>query len=362
MTDKTGTHGDFVTYCHLCGAPARAGTTCPRCGAVNLMPNPNANEGNPMPEQWNNYSLNGCIFESKPSAAPMLSTPEMSLPARVDLRIHCSPVENQLRTNSCVANAVVGALEFHQKKAGLPLTDLSRLFVYYNARSLSETEAQDSGSQIHHGMAAILAYGACEARLWPFQETKVTARPSEGCYKNATQFEAVQYARTPRGTSALTVLAQGLPVVFGIFAPGEYYEIAAKTGVMPQPDQVNPSQPPAGHAMLIVGYDLANKTYLVRNSWSEKWADNGYFRMPFETMDAWSRPEDFWTIGAIEQAAGFKLTGPSMVEAMQDIGITDDTLTIGGSGLDRLRKDLRSRLSSDLETAKRDFRSRLRGK
>ena len=315
-----------------------------------------------MSEKWNNYSLNGCIFESKPSAAPVLAAPSINLPERVDLRMHCSPVENQTTTNSCVANAVVGALEYHQKKAGLPLTDLSRLFVYYNARSLSESEGQDNGSQIHHGMAAILAYGACEARVWPFQETMVTARPSESCYKNATQFEAVQYARTTRGVSAMTVLAQGLPVVFGIFAPGEYYDIAAQTGIMPRPDQVNPRQPPSGHAMLIVGYDLADKTYLVRNSWSAGWADQGYFRIPFETMDAWSREEDFWTIGAIEQAAGFKLTGPSMADAMQSVGIAADVLTVGGNNLDRLRSDLRSRLSSDLETAKRDFKSRLRDK
>ena len=119
-----------------------------------------------MSNSWNNYSLGGCLFEATPKPAPLLATPSVTLPERIDLRIHCPPVEDQLTTNSCVANAVIGALELHQKKAGLPLTDLSRLFVYYNARGLSGTEGQDTGSFIHHGMAAILAYGACEARLW----------------------------------------------------------------------------------------------------------------------------------------------------------------------------------------------------
>ena len=313
-----------------------------------------------MSNSWNDYSLSGCLFESNPKPAPLLSAPSITLPERIDLRMHCPPVEDQLNTNSCVANAVIGALELHQKKAGLPLTDLSRLFVYYNARALSDTEMQDGGSFIHHGMAAILAHGACEARMWPFQQAMVTTKPTQACYQNASYYEAVQYARTPRGVPALTALAQGLPVVFGIFAPGDYYDIAARTGVMPKPDQVNPQQPPSGHAMLIVGYDLADKTYLIRNSWSSGWADQGYFRMPFETMDTWANAEDFWTIGAIEQAEGFKLTGPSMIDAMASVGVQMDTLEVGGNKLDRLRSDLRSRLSSDLETAKRDFRKKLR--
>jgi C1A family cysteine protease len=336
------------------------------------MPNPLQQGENNMSENWNGYNLNGCIFETEPVLAPTLSAPQIELPQQIDLRNFCSPVENQKHTNSCVANAVVGALEFHQKKAGLPLTDISRLFVYYNARSLSDNEDKDCGSQIHHGMAAILAYGACEARLWPFQEAMLTSKPTQACFKNATRYEAVQYARTPRGVPALTALAQGLPVVFGIFTPQDYYAVAAQTGVMPRPDQVVPTRPPSGHAMLIVGYDLSDKTYLVRNSWGTGFADNGYFRIPFETMDAWSPKEAFWTIGAIEQAAGFSLSGPSMTESMQAFGADVSNAFSGlpansdapqqGNHLDQLRGELRTSLSSELEAAKKGFRDRLRGK
>jgi len=283
----------------------------------------------------------------------------MELPALIDLRGHCSPVENQQRTNSCVANAVVGALEFHQKKAKLPVTDMSRLFVYYNARSLSEKEMEDCGSYIHHGMAAVLAYGACEARMWPFQEAMVTSRPTEACYKNASKYEAVQYARTPHGVGALSVLAAGLPIVFGVYVPGDYYDVAAQTGIMPKPGQIMPTKPQSGHAMLIVGYDLSDKTYLVRNSWGAGWADGGYLKIPFETMDRFSRAEDFWTIGAIEQTQGFSLSGPSLGESMQAVGVSVEAST---NALDSLRTDLRSSLTKELETAKQGFRDRLRGK
>lgn len=314
-----------------------------------------------MSTNWSQYSLNGCLFEDAPKPSPMLGTSSVDLPQRVDLRIHCPPVENQLTTNSCVANAVVGALEIHQKKAGLPLTDLSRLFVYFNARSLAGNQMRDVGSLIHHGMAAVLAYGACEERLWPFEMATVIAQPSANCYQNAMQYEAVQYARTPRGAPALTALAQGLPVVFGMCAPSIFYEAAAQTGAMPRPDQVHPQvQPPSGHAMVIVGYDLSDKTYLVRNSWGTQWADRGYCRIPFETMDTWARAEEFWTIGAIEQTEGVALSGPSVVDSMKGIGVPEETLSRTSVNLDRLRGDLRARLSSDLESAKRDFKKRLR--
>lgn len=357
-----------MTECYNCKSPLPVFTyECGICGANSTPIGPtntpvDLSDGGPeMPNTWKEYSLVGCLFEDTPKPAPMLGTPSADLPERIDLRMHCPPVESQLTTNSCVANAVVGALEIHQKKAGLPLTDLSRLFVYYNARALAGNQMLDCGSLIHHGMAAILAHGACEEQLWPFQIEMIAVPPSANCYKNASQYEAVQYARTPRGVPAMTALAQGLPVVFGMYAPSSYYDAAAQTGVMPrQTEPPTSQQPKMGHAMVMVGYDRADKTYLVRNSWGPNWADKGYFRIPFETMDAWSKAEDFWTIGAIEQAEGFKLTGPSMVEAMQSVGVTPEVLEVGGNKLDRLRSDLRSRLSSDLETAKRDFRSRLR--
>lgn len=315
-----------------------------------------------MSGKWSGYSLNGCRFETRPSAAPTLTAPTVRLPDKVDLRAHCSPVEDQLRTQSCVANAVIGALEYHILKAGRPLADLSRLFVYYNARRLSDSTMLDQGSFIHHGMAAVLAYGACEAALWPFMESMVIMQPPETAYQNARNYDAVQYARTPRGVPALTALAHGLPVVFGMYAPGEYYDAAAQTGRMPRPDQVVPQKPPSGHAMLIVGYDLPARLYLVRNSWGHGWAEHGYCWIPFETIDAWSTEEDFWTFGAIEETQGFKLAGPSLADSMKSVGVASELVEARSGRLDALRSGLRQSLSSNLEAAKKDFRDRLRGK
>ncbi|MEM9570744.1 MAG: C1 family peptidase [Pseudomonadota bacterium] len=317
-----------------------------------------------MSDTWSNFSLEGCLVGEGSQAAPALEVKAGGVPERVDLRQFCSPVENQGRTNSCVANAVVGALELHQVKAGMPLTDLSRLFLYYNARELFNLQHMDKGTRVQHAMAALLAHGCCEARLWPFQPTNVNTQPTQNCYANAAHHEAIQFARAPHGDAALSVLAEGVPIAFTMFAPVDYYVVAAQSGTMPRPDQIRAQPVPAGHAMLIVGYDLADRTYLVRNSFGTQFAENGYFKLPFETLDVWGDNREFWAIGAIEQAAAFKLTGPSMADVASGLGVsvTASVSKPEAGSVDKLRSDLRSRLSSDLETSKRDFRNRLRGK
>src|SRR5450756_493078 len=58
----------------------------------------------------------------------------VKLPTSVDLRPTCSKVEDQGQLGSCTGNALVGALEFLEKKDKVPYIELSRLFVYYNER------------------------------------------------------------------------------------------------------------------------------------------------------------------------------------------------------------------------------------
>ena len=90
-----------------------------------------------------NVRADGCLIEKSPSAAPTLEFEASGgLPERIDLRAMCSPVEDQGHVGSCTANAAVGALEYHMRVARMPDVDLSRLYVYYNARRLSRMEAE----------------------------------------------------------------------------------------------------------------------------------------------------------------------------------------------------------------------------
>ena len=50
-----------------------------------------------------------------------------------------------------------------------------------------------------------------------------------------------------------------------------------------------------GHAILAVGYDDAKQALIVRNSWSDKWGDHGYFYMPYKVAGDSGTSTDFWT-------------------------------------------------------------------
>jgi C1A family cysteine protease len=57
---------------------------------------------------------------------------------------------------------------------------------------------------------------------------------------------------------------------------------------------------PAGHAVMVVGYDDSAKRVLVRNSWGTDWGIKGYFTMPYDYISDNNLADDLWTIRAFE--------------------------------------------------------------
>lgn len=304
--------------------------------------------------------LRGCLLESAPSPAPklVLSGTAGGIPPAMDLRPYCSTVEHQGDLNSCAANAVVGAMEYHRNRAGLPPMELSRLFVYYNARKLADREKADEGTLMHHAMAALLAYGVCEERMWPYQEAMVNEAPTQACYSNATRYEAIEYARTDTPDLILAALGSGLPVVFGAAFPSEFYDEASRTGAMPYVPQASGERPAMGHAMLLVGYDLASRMFIIRNSYGTEFGARGYALVPFDTMFAHSQLFDFWTIGAISQHRGLSLMGPTVAAT---VSATRASAKEQAVSVLRNSSQLRDKITGELDAAKKGFRDRLRG-
>jgi C1A family cysteine protease len=313
-----------------------------------------------MPQDYSKYRTDGCLLEETPSAAPMLKVGNVNeMPERIDLRGLCSPVENQGHVGSCAANAVVGALEYHQRLSGQSQTDLSRLYVYYNSRKIGGTTATDSGTFIHHVMASVLAFGACPERMWPYQQAMWATEPIKACYQGAEQFGAVSYARTGSGLGAKAAVANGLPVVFGISLPEDMLmREAAETGQIASPRGGWP-QPSGGHAMLIVGYDDARASWLVRNSWGSEWGEQGHLWIAYDVMEYYSHPHAFWTIGAIESRTNLSVSGPSQQQALA--AVRAEAPAQMTHALSNLKRNLGADLESSLEQSKRGIRERLRG-
>jgi len=218
------------------------------------------------------------------------------LPPRVDLRPECSPVEDQGALGSCTANALVGALEFLEKKEGQAKpVDLSRLYVYYNERVIENTIGQDSGAQLRDGIKTLAKQGVCAEAKWPYVVAKFKSKPGPACYGDGSKHRISSYQRLQTTDEMRACLADGFPFVFG-FTVYESFESSsvAKSGMLNMPKKSEKVL--GGHAVCAVGYDDVRKRFTVRNSWGSGWGLKGYFTMPYEYLADRNLSDDFWTI------------------------------------------------------------------
>lgn len=211
---------------------------------------------------------------------------------RVDLRPWASPVEDQLHLGSCVGQAVVGAYELLlNKKDKTKFTDLSRLFVYYNARLLDNAVDEDVGAYVRDGIKAVNKYGVCSELTWPYLIDRFANPPSVKSYEEGLTRIIENYYRVNTVEDMIDALNADIPVVTSMNVYDSFYELDnPSTTILPMPKSSEDLI--GGHAVTFVGYDLPKKLFLARNSFGEDWAMDGYFWVPFDYaekdfMDNW---------------------------------------------------------------------------
>jgi len=223
-----------------------------------------------------------------------------NIPVSVDLSGQCPPPYDQGQLGSCTANAIAGAIEFDQKKFGEKEFIPSRLFIYYNERSMEGTINSDSGAQIRDGIKSVATLGAPPEKDWAYDITKFSKKPPVKAYKDAKAHLVVLYQSLIQELGTLKgCLASGFPFVFG-FTCYESFESqeVANTGILPMPK--SGEKVVGGHAVLCVGYDDATQQFLVRNSWGSSWGLKGYFKMPYAYLTNRRLASDLWTIRSVK--------------------------------------------------------------
>jgi C1A family cysteine protease len=238
----------------------------------------------------------------------------LRIPATVDLRSWCSPVEDQHSLGSCTAQAGVGILEYYERRAYGKHIDASRLFLYKATRNLLRWTG-DTGAFIRSTMGAMVLFGVPPEEYWMYTDRSpdFDNEPPAFCYAFAQNYQAISYYRLdPSGTPKTVLLdriknylAAGLPSMFG-FTVYNSMGNAYTTGKIPFPyagDKIL-----GGHAVVAVGYDDNMKikhpaagapefkgALLIRNSWGTGWGPlGGYLWLPYQyvlsglAVDWWS--------------------------------------------------------------------------
>lgn len=228
------------------------------------------------------------------------------MPASVDLRPWCSPIEDQGNLGSCTANAGAGLLEYFERRAFGKYLDGSRLFLYKATRNLLGWKG-DQGAYLRTTMKAMALFGVPPEQYWVYDITKFDDEPPAFLYAFAQNYQSVRYYRLdPAGTAPSKVvesikkyLAAGLPSMFGFTVYSSIPAIGAGTGDIPFPESGDSVL--GGHAIDAVGYDdgkkIGNKNgaFLIRNSWGTDWGEFGYGWLPYAYVEA-GIANDFWSL------------------------------------------------------------------
>ncbi|MFD2521353.1 C1 family peptidase [Emticicia soli] len=224
------------------------------------------------------------------------------LPSKVDLRDHLTEVEMQVG-NSCVANAFAGAYEYLAKRTLGEASDVSRLYIYYNARYLDDSQDQDCGSIMYNAIEGLKEYGACSEELWPNDKTMILYEPDQSAYDHGSNFKIVdaEYIELDLDLWRNT-LAEGYPIAFCLNTFQSFDEANKNKGRVPMPRKSDNVRETHGwHAMLCVGYSDPDKMFIVRNSWGSGWGDKGYCYIPYDyVIHNQYNGNDSWIIQSVE--------------------------------------------------------------
>jgi C1A family cysteine protease len=262
--------------------------------------------------------------EEKPEIAEMATKlgvleegkPLKALPAAsVDLRSHCSPIENQRNLGSCTAHAAIGIVEYFERRAYGRHVEGARLFVYKATRNLMQVTG-DTGAWLRNTMGTLVLCGVPAERYWPYTDSKpeFDQEPPSFVYAIAENYEAIRYfCHDPLGANAPTsqvlasvkrYLAAGIPSMFGFYGFPSFSS-SDVTGGIPYPCPGERAQ--WGHAIVAVGFDDAKKVkntvcqktttgaLLIRNSWGAGWGDQGYGWLPYQYVLS-KLALDFWSL------------------------------------------------------------------
>jgi C1A family cysteine protease len=191
-----------------------------------------------------------------------------------------TPLSNQGPIGSCVANATADGLEMLKGlEDASRVEQVSRLFIYYNARVYQNEVNVDDGCYIHDALASLTKLGACRETTWDYNVGKVFTHPTLEAYREANDNTITEfYQITASGTERINQIELALramhPIIFGTRVGSEFQSYYGEDKVFSIP-----SDDVGGHAMLVTGVRTnatGSKEFYVRNSWGTGWGKQGH--------------------------------------------------------------------------------------
>jgi C1A family cysteine protease len=207
-----------------------------------------------------------------------------------------TPISNQGSLGSCVANATADAFEIIKGIENYgKVEQVSRLFIYYNARACNKDTDKDSGCYIHDALNSLTKLGVCKEETWDYDTNKVFTHPPIEAYSEANDnkiktFYQITSNNSNRINDIESAIRANHPVIFGTTVGMELQNYSGEDIVFDIPENHIGS-----HAMLIVGIRVGSngKEFYIRNSWGDDWGDDGHFWMSSKYI-TWENTKDLF--------------------------------------------------------------------
>lgn len=243
------------------------------------------------------------VWDDDPDFASVKSRFEELVDSKGDhVIVDRTPISNQGRAGSCVANAWCDMIEILDGLEGSDKVEqLSRRFLYWVARAYTGDQDADDGTFLRSAAHQLMKVGVVEEKWFEYNDSDEYiisggkyATPETDLYTMASNNRLRGFYRVedPRDKDQLKSLEVAIrsnhPFVFGAPVDAGFSKLRGMH-VVDEPSTV------AGwHAMICIGvtYDSAGRRcWLLRNSWSDKWGSDGYIKV---TDNYVLRFQDVW--------------------------------------------------------------------
>ena len=214
--------------------------------------------------------------------------PRLTAPAEVDCSSRMSPVRDQGEEGTCVAfAAVVGVKEYQEEKERGRLITLSPRYLYSACKEIDGSPNAE-GTYPRVAMKLLAQRGVCREECWPYRPFQ-TDSPCPAADRQAYPFRIRTYARLEGIEEMTRSLSVNGPFLAGVEVFPEWME--ERGGKIPLPGEDD--QTLGGHAICIVGYSRTGQFFKFKNSWGERWGEEGYGYLPFAYLETYCR--DAWS-------------------------------------------------------------------
>lgn len=212
-------------------------------------------------------------------------------PTSIDLSTYCPEVRNQGDVYSCVGWAVgYGALTIKKAirnkwsdKNKITEQAYSAMFIYNQIKRGNCSQ----GARISDALNFLKTQGDCLASHFDTDIEDCEMQPDKNMLSKVnldtiTDFLSlfsVDATNHQKVNSLIRVLARKEPVIIGMNVRKNFYQLQGAKYWWPDLGNTTPA---GGHAMVVVGYDLASASFLLFNSWGTNWGNNGFIRIKFD--------------------------------------------------------------------------------